>query len=56
MARLGIIYEFQTISEFQADLKDGNTQSLSQRISTASEMTGMSPEGLNKFVNDTFGN
>ncbi len=43
-----------TISEFQKDVKSGDLTSLSKRISTAADTTGMGPEGVNKLINEMF--
>lgn len=43
-----------SISEFQADWKDGNVVSLTNRIQKASDMTGMGMEGMNKMISEMF--
>ena len=43
-----------TITEFQKDAKNGDSVSLSKRIETAADTTGMGPEGVNKLINDMF--
>jgi hypothetical protein len=43
-----------SISEFQADWKDGNAVSLAGRIQKASDMTGMGMEGMNKLIGEMF--
>ncbi|MBX9767944.1 MAG: hypothetical protein K2X47_11790 [Bdellovibrionales bacterium] len=43
-----------SVSEFQADWKDGNVMSMASRIQKASEMTGMGMEGMNKLISDMF--
>jgi hypothetical protein len=43
-----------SISEFQNDLKQGNSSSLQDRLEKAGEVTGMGPEGVNKLIKDIF--
>ncbi len=43
-----------TITEFQNDVKEGNFDSLSKRISTAADTTGMGPEGVNTLIKEMF--
>src|SRR5690606_5783204 len=43
-----------SISEFQADAKNGDMVSLAKRIDAAAEATGMGVEGVNKLINDMF--
>jgi len=43
-----------TITEFQNDIKSGNTISLAERISLAAETTGMGPEATNRLIQDLF--
>jgi len=44
-----------SITEFQKDIKAGNTASLSSRLETAKEMTGMPAEGVAALMSDVFG-
>ncbi len=43
-----------TITEFKNDILSGNGQSLQNRIESASQVTGMGPEGVNKLISDFF--
>jgi hypothetical protein len=43
-----------TITEFQNDIKEGKMISLTERIQTAAETTGMGPEAMNSLIKDVF--
>ena len=43
-----------TITDFQTDFKANNVTSLTKRIDTAAQVTGMGTEGVNKLLTDMF--